>query len=490
VTLAARWRWLLAGLVLLAVAALLRLGPLAPRGPDADRDDLLDRRLGEQGRPWTGDLPDIRAGRRFVRVLVRYAHPDFYVDGGELRGLEYEMMLAFEAHLNARVARVQDKLALVFVPLERGELLAALGQGRGDVVAAGLPVPEAPGDGVAYSRPYMEGVTLVVVEGPQAAPLAGLDDLAGRAAYVEADGAAGPALAELGRALEARGLAGVRVRRVEPYMDVGDVLELVHAGAWPRAVVELHLARIWAEALPGLRVREDLPVGRDLALGWAVRDSSPELLRALDAFAATVRQGSLLGNVLRQRYLAPGAGPGPRPGEEDLGRLSDLTPHLRRAAEAHGFDWLRLAALAYQESRLRQDKVSPAGAVGVMQVLPATARATGVGADIATPEGNILAGAAYLAHLRDEVFAEPGLEDAARMDFVLAAYNAGPTRIQDLRRQAPDHGLDPDRWFGAVEHLAARTIGRETVDYVLGVNKNYFILAGLAEHMSRREERR
>jgi membrane-bound lytic murein transglycosylase MltF len=464
-------------------------------GPDRHIEDgaLLDRRLGPLARPWTGDLPDIRAGRRFLRVLVSYAHPEFYVDGGDLRGLEYEMMRAFEEHLNAgaaRAARAQDKLALVFVPGERGELLAALGGGLGDVVAAGLIVPGEPEPGLAYSRPYMTGVALVVVEGPGAAPLAGLDDLAGRTVYVEAGGPGHDAVADLGRALEARGLAGVRVRRAEDYMRAGDVLELVQAGVWPRAVVELHLARVWAEALPGLRVREDLAVRDGLALGWAVRAGSPELLRALDAFAATVRQGSFLGNVLQRRYLAPEALPGAPPGQEDMGRLREMEPYLRGAAERYGFDWLRLAALAYQESRLDQGKVSPAGAVGVMQLLPATARAAGDGADIATPEGNILAGAAYLAHLRDEVFAQAGLEPAARMNFALAAYNAGPTRIQQLRREAPDHGLDPDRWFGAVEHLAARSIGRETVEYVLGVNKNYFILAGLAGYMARQEERR
>ncbi len=488
----ARARWaaaLLGAAAVLGLLALLVPWPFAPRAPLRDGDPA-GRRLEPLTRPWTGDLPAIRAGRRFVRVLVDYAPPGFYVDDGALRGLEYEMMRAFEEHLNARAARLQDRLALVFVPRERAQLLPALVQGGGDLVAAGLVIPETPGPGLAYSRPYLTGVSLVVVEGPDSEPLTGLDDLAGRVVHVEAGGAAPSALAEFSRGLEARGLDGVRVRPAEDYLHAGDVLELVHAGTWPRAVVEAHLARAWAGALPGLRVREDLAVRNGLALGWAVRAASPELLGALDAFAATVRTGSYLGNVLQRRYLASGDLPAEPPDERDLGRLRELAPLFRRAAQRHGFDWLRLTAVAYQESRLHQDKVSPAGAVGLMQLLPSTARAAGGGADITTAAGNIMAGAAYLAHLRDEVFAEPGLEPAARMNFVLAAYNAGPTRIRELRRQAPEHGLDPDRWFGGVEHLAARDVGRETVDYVLGVNKNYFILAGLAAYLARYDEAR
>jgi hypothetical protein len=59
------------------------------------------------------------------------------------------------------------------------------------------------------------------------------------------------------------------------------------------------------------------------------------------------------------------------------------------------------------------------------------------------------------------------------MLFAFAAYNAGPARVAGLRKQAVAQGLDPDRWFNHVERVAAREIGRETVQYVSNIYKYY-----------------
>lgn len=476
-------------LVVLAVVVLgiaVQLALLWPlrMGPDVDEvhrlaDERLQRRLGVLGDPWHGDLPEIRDERRFLRVLVSYSRTNFFVDGDAVRGLEYEMMLAFEDHLNRNAARPEDRVALVFVPVPFADLLDALEDGRGDVVAAGLTVTPERADRVAFSRPYMTGVREVVVQGPDADHLDGLDDLSGRRVHV----VAGSSYARHLGALDA-----VRVREAAPYMEIGDVLELVEAGAWDYTVADLHLARAWAGALPDLTVREDLAVHEGGRVAWAVRKDNPRLLAALNRFARTVRQGSFLGNVLTRRYLTAGEHLVPPDEDDGLSRFRTLEPVFRKYAEEFGFDWLRLAALAYQESRFHQDKTSHAGAVGVMQVLPATARSVGIPAkDIRTVEGNIEAGVRYLAHLRDQVFDDGDLSRGPRMNFITAAYNAGPTRVRELRREAARQGLDPDRWFGNVEHLASRTVGRETVDYVLAVNKYYVLLAGLADYMTRRE---
>ncbi|HKX24788.1 MAG TPA: transglycosylase SLT domain-containing protein, partial [Actinomycetota bacterium] len=147
--------------------------------------------------------------------------------------------------------------------------------------------------------------------------------------------------------------------------------------------------------------------------------------------------------------------------------------------------WLLLAAQGYQESQLDQSRRSAAGAVGVMQVLPSTARSPAVGIpDIDQVGSNIHAGTKYLRHLVDRLAGDGAGE--AQLDslntglFALASYNAGPGRIASVRRDAERHGLDPDVWFNQTELSAARIIGRETVDYVRAIYRHYLIYRMLA----------
>jgi len=145
---------------------------------------------------------------------------------------------------------------------------------------------------------------------------------------------------------------------------------------------------------------------------------------------------------------------------------------FRKYGEQYGFDWLLIAAQAYQESGLNPKARSPAGAVGVMQVRRATAKEMGI-PNIADVEQNVHAGVKYMAHLRDRYFDDPEITAANQWDFALAGYNAGPARVQKWRKKARASGLDPNRWFANVELIALREIGRETVRYVRNINKYY-----------------
>ncbi len=137
--------------------------------------------------------------------------------------------------------------------------------------------------------------------------------------------------------------------------------------------------------------------------------------------------------------------------------------------------WLLLMAQGYQESHLDQSRRSPAGAIGVMQLLPTTAADPNVGLpNIEDVEENIHAGTKYLRFIHDRYFADtPNMSDLDKALFSFAAYNAGPARVARLRGKAEDMGLDPNVWFRNVEIVAAREIGRETVQYVSNIYKYY-----------------
>jgi membrane-bound lytic murein transglycosylase MltF len=154
--------------------------------------------------------------------------------------------------------------------------------------------------------------------------------------------------------------------------------------------------------------------------------------------------------------------------------VRELASLFQVYGERFDFDWLMLAAQGFQESGLRQDRRSPAGAVGIMQIKPSTAADRNVRIDdISTAENNIHAGAKYMRFLADRYFDDEGIDDLNQWLLTLAAYNAGPAKAARLRREARENGYDPNTWFNNVEIIAARRIGRETVTYVSNIFKYY-----------------
>ena len=180
----------------------------------------------------------------------------------------------------------------------------------------------------------------------------------------------------------------------------------------------------------------------------------------------------LLRNELHAKYLSGLSYISGATQRDDLQRFDRAAVFFRRYAERYDLDWMLMAAQGYQESRLDQSVVSRFGAIGVMQVMPDTARELGVG-DIHQLESNVHAGTQYMRQLIDRHFVEPQISNENRILFAFASYNGGPSRISQLRIEAARQGLDPNRWFGHVEVVAARRIGRETVQYVRNIYKYY-----------------
>ena len=158
-------------------------------------------------------------------------------------------------------------------------------------------------------------------------------------------------------------------------------------------------------------------------------------------------------------------------------------------ASEYDLDYLLMMAQGYQESRLDQNAKSRVGAIGVMQVMPATGKSLEVG-NIRQLDPNIHAGVKYIRFMIDNYYAKEPMDRLNKGLFAFASYNAGPARVQSLRAEAKKRGLDPNLWFRNVEFVAAERIGQETVTYVANIYKYYVAYTLLAEANAEKEQAR
>ncbi len=454
--------------------------PLAPAVPlpEDDFSVALAR--------WKGDY-DGMVERRMVRILVPYSMTDFFLDGATKRGVVAALGRELEEEINRR-ERLRTRLVhVVFIPTPRDQLIPWLLEGIGDIAAGGVTVTNERLEVVDFTRPFIRDSKEIVCTGPGVPELTSLDDLSGKEVVVPASSSYRESLAALNRSFEARGLAPIKVVTIDEPLEVDEILDMVQSGLLPMTVVDQHLGEFWGQVFSNLRLHPHIVVAAERDLAWAFRKGSPQLEEVLNAFLTPRRHRTTFGNIVFRRYLQNCNWVRGSTVSADRTRFEQTRPLFDRHGGAYNLDPLLLTALAYQESRLDQRTRSPAGAIGVMQLLPSTGNSLNVG-DINVLEPNIRAGAKYFRLLMDTV-EDPEITELNRIFFALASYNGGQTRIRRLRRETAEQGLDPNVWFDNVELATARVIGRETVQYVANIYKLYLALRMIEKRRWERTQR-
>lgn len=440
--------------------------------------DLETAELLKLHQRWFGDFDEI-AERRFIRALVPNSRTLYYLDGAEQRGLAFESLREFEKEL-ARYSKGRVAPKIVIIPTSRDRLLPALAEGYGDIAIGAFTVTEARKASVDFSIPTLEGIRHLVVTGPNAPALATLDDLAGKEVHVRLASSYHEDLAALNERFAQAGKPAVVIHAADEMLEDEDLLQMVDAAIIPITVVQENLAEFWAQIYDSLEVHENLVLRTGGQLAWALRKNTPGLMEVVNNFLRTHRAGTTFGNVLLKRYLGSAQRLRNPKAEEELRRFKTTAQFFQKYADQYDFDWLVLAAQAYQESRLDHSLRSHVGAIGIMQVMPGTAEHMGI-RDIEKLENNIHAGVKYLRFIMDEYYKDEPMDRLNRACFALASYNAGPAKISKLRKKAAETGLDPNRWLNNVELIAARQIGRETVDYVSNIYKYYTVYKSIVD---------
>lgn len=422
--------------------------------------------------PQFGDL-DTMVERRAIRVLTVYGPGRYFLKDGP-RGTVQEYADKLQKVVNEAFKTGLLTVQVPVIPVARDQLFPALQAGYGDIVMAGTTVTDNRQVGVDFTNPVSKPLKEVLITGPSAPRLGSLADLSDQTVYLRLSSSYAESVRKLSQTLVEQGQAPIRIEAVDESLEDEDLIEMVDTGLLPWAVVDDYKPQMWREVFTRVTVRDDLVLREGARLAWAIRPDSPQLKTFLDTFLKENREGTLFGNIIRNRYIRDFNWTENAMGATELSRYHKLSALFRKYGTDYGMDPTLLAAQGFQESRLDQSVRSPAGAIGVMQLLPSTAKDKNVAIpNIDELEPNIEAGAKYMAFLKERYFSGPELDELNGSLLALASYNAGPGRIRRLRREAAERGYDHNLWFDNVEVIVAEQVGRETVQYVSNIFKYY-----------------
>jgi len=430
--------------------------------------------------------------RRRIRVLVPYSRTLYFNDKGTQRGLTADLMREFEQHLNRKHAKQLGKrpITVILVPTTRDEMFNEVASGLADIAAGNLSITEARLTQVDFAYlPDVPGMNEVIATGPKSPPVNSIDDLAGKTIHVRKVVSYRKTIEELNQRFVKEGKPPMKIVDLPDSLEDEDKLEMLNVGLLELVVVDDWKGKVWAQFLKDVKIREDLVLKKDVKTGWAIRKNSPLLKAEIEEF---MRQAHKVSSLQTRKSLALSRARKFRNNTADaeVKQFNQTLALFEKYGAKYGFDPLMLAAQGYQESQLNQNAKSHVGAIGIMQVMPATGAELKVG-DIKIAENNVHAGTKYMDQLMTRYFKDAKFSESNRPLFAFASYNAGPGRISQMRKEAARRGLDPDKWFNNVEIVTAEKVGIETTTYVRNIYKYYVAYSlMLATHAEQGEARK
>ena len=462
----------------------------AQTAPTKSESAQVPTSLAVQGAAWTGDFDEMLT-RRYIRVLVASSKTQYYVVKGIQHGTSYEVMKAFEDWVNRKYPQKTKNLRLhvVFVPVSRNQFLPRLTEGRGDLAVGAITITPERAKVVDFSQPMATDVEEIAITGPHSPELRSVDDLSGQEVFVRKSSSYWEHLEGLNQKLQSEHKPPVKLRAAPEDLEDEDLLEMLNAGLVSVTITNAYLPRLWANIYRNIKPNPEVVVDSTGQVAWEMRKNSPQLMKVINEFVATHKVGTAFGNSLIQRYVSNDRMLKNAIAPTDLKRFQETATFFQKYGSQYNVDYLLMMAQGFQESTLNQNAKSSVGAIGVMQLMPATGEQMKVG-DIHQEEANIHAGVKYVRFMVDKYFANEPMTDANKVLFAFASYNAGPGRIHSLRQEAAKKGLDPNIWMNNVELIAAARIGMETVTYVSNIYKYYVAYKLVAEREQERQAER
>ncbi len=422
-------------------------------------------------KPFTGDFDEM-VKRRVIRAGVAVNRTHYFIDKGVQRGIAYDALTLFEEDLNKKLNTGLLKVHVAFVPLPRDQMGQALVDGRVDLLAAQLTITPERQQKVDFTIPTRTNVSEIVVTHASGPAMTTAADLSGKEVFVRKTSSYYASLAALNEKLTAERKPPVTIKEAPEALEDDDLLEMVNAGLVPVTIVDDYQAEFWQKVFKNIRPVKTAAVRTGGNIAIAVRKNSPKLLQEANAWIKTHGAGSWFGNQVERKYLESTRYASDATSEAERKKFRAIVELFRKYGDKYDMDFLMMAAQGFQESRLDQDAKSHVGAIGIMQIMPATGKELAVG-DISQIEPNVHGGVKYMRQLIDREFKDQPIDQLNKGLMAFAAYNAGPGRLRQLRRLTKERGLNENVWFGNVEQITSEKIGRETVTYVANIYQYY-----------------
>lgn len=422
-----------------------------------------------------------------LHAVTLYGPTSYFSYRGQKMGFDYENLQQF--------AEDEGMVLDLKIATSMSGLLNSLLRGESDLIAYPVPKIEEYSQSILYCGPK-EITWQVLVQNGKEKTIEDVTQLIGQRVFVEKDSKYEYRLDNLNDELG----GGIEIISIsKDTLTTEDMIAMVDKGEVPYTVVDSDIAELNHSYFPHLNI--GLKLSLEQISSWATRKDCESLAQKLNLWNKQKSKTDILKKIYK-KYFELSKQTLPTVEEEirdlKLERGKPISPYdriFKKYSKLPELDWRLLAAIGYNESRFDHRQQSWAGAQGVMQIMPATAKALELD-DIHTPEGNIR-GAAVLLQRLDEALAEKVPDKQERTFFIIAAYNSGLGHIFDSIALADKYGLDSSKWVGNVSEAALLKSkpqyyndpvvkngyfrGRETVEFVEKVMEIYKYFSKFAE---------
>lgn len=436
------------------------------------------------GPTYTGDL-SVLEKKRVLRVLVSADLGFYYIEDGLPKGIIAELLHHFELDIH----KTYPKLNIQVIPVHRDQLIKFLIAGYGDLAVANLTVTEQRKKQVAFSKPVLNNISEVIINNIDSPEITKIEQLSAQEIWVRKSSSYYQSLLEINNRLLLQRLAAIKIHFLEETLQDYELLEMVNLGLINMTILDDHKMKIWKKVLPKLRMNSTFVLRKNGKIAWAMRKDNPKLMKLVNTYIEKIKSGTLLGNIVYNKYLNNQGWITNLLSNNNIDKMEKLSALFFKYSTEYDFDYLMMMAQGFQESGLNQHKVSNRGAVGIMQVLPSTARDQYINIpNIYISSNNVHAGIKYMRYIQNNYLNDNRLTFDNKIYMTLASYNAGPGNIRKMRRYAKEQGYNPDIWFNNVEIITRKHIGKQPVVYVTNINRYYIVYKQLMRLKKHREK--
>lgn len=406
-----------------------------------------DNEVDENAKRFSRDLDEIKESG-VLKALTIYSGTTYFLYKGRPMGFEYELLERLASDLDVELEMIVAK--------DENKLIELLQKGEGDLLAYGYTITESRKKRINFTTPLYLSHQVLIQRKPENWRRMKLHEiknylvtnpveLIGDTISVKQNSSYASRVKNLSYELGGE----IVIDTLEGTLSTDKIIKMVADGDIKYTIADENIAFINSSYYPILDISTSLSLSQ--RIGWAVRKRDTQLLANVNQWLENAKKTTDY-HVIYNKYFKNKRLYKKRVKSDfysiNENKISPYDDIIKKNADIINWDWKLLASVAYQESQFKPNRDSWAGASGLMQIMPATARELGV-TDPYNPNQSLKAGAKYLDQMMQS---HKNIKDSVQqIKFALGSYNSGLYHVKDAQKLAEKQGLDPLVWDNNVE---------------------------------------